>query len=178
MVQYSLPGGRKPQSQAIALAVTNGSNKRSRIPRGIPGLYPLLDQNPILSHPQANADLPTVRHCFEGVGNEVKEHALHTRAHQQYLYATRHIVQDPDALLSPMGDSASDAAAMTSWTLQISDVDLLPPLAHARSASNSRMRPAARWILVARRFTWAGERSRSNSISAPEKTVPRGFRRS
>src|ERR1700730_4159699 len=67
---------------------------------------------------------------------------------------------------------------MISRMSQISGVDLFPKVALARSINNSRMRPAARCILAARRFTWVGVVSTVINISAPAQIVPTGFRRS
>src|ERR1700676_5372119 len=49
--------------------------------------------------PAYNVKLPPGRHCFQGVGDQVKEHALHTGAYQRQLYPLRHFDQDLDVMV-------------------------------------------------------------------------------
>src|SRR5467141_3908780 len=101
VVEDSLAGEGQPKSDAVLLAcrderfeqsVANPArNSRSRIFQ--------FDQHITTGFPAYNVKLAPTRHRFEGVGNQVKEYALHTGAYERQRYRPRHFEQDLNVMV-------------------------------------------------------------------------------
>ena len=102
VVENSLTSKRQPKAQTVPLACCNkrfeqpiaNARRNSR-----PCIFDF-DQHVIAGRFGSDVDLSPARHCFQGVGNQVEQHALQTRAHQRQLYFSRHVENDLDTVIS------------------------------------------------------------------------------
>ena len=101
VVKNSPAGEGQPKPEAVLLACCNerfeqpvanpARNSRPRVFN--------FNQYVTTGFPACKVKLPPSRHCFQGVGDQVKEYALHMGAYQRQLYPFRHLEQDLNCMI-------------------------------------------------------------------------------
>jgi hypothetical protein len=155
MVANSLPREGQPKPDAVLLACCDerfeqavANPARNSMPRIFQ-----FDTHTIAGSPTYNAEQSPSRHASNALVIRLKK----TRSMQERMSGNCISSETSSTirtlLFLVVADAASDAAAMIWLMRQISAVGLLPWATLLRSANSSRIRPAARKILVASRFT-------------------------